>query len=161
MPNPRKDQKIRPATGVKVKSKKAQQPAPRPQKAKQVVPDVASPNAELPPPTEDAARILGQLNSAKDGLLTAMLEFGKLLKDSKLPENRSEEDKRKEQNSVINLMRAAGNVEQFSPTEGVLGVATFAVRQALALRDAGNRLAYDLYKLDQRVKELEKGNEEG
>lgn len=133
----------------------------KPSAPAQVVPNVNPGAQEIPPPTEDAARILQQLNSAKEGLLGSMKDFGALLKDSKLPENRSLEEKRHEQNVVVNLMHAASVVEQLSPTEGVLGVATFAVRQALSLRDAGNRLAYDLYKLEQRVKELEKTDGEG
>lgn len=162
MTDRRKEKPIRPATGIKINQRK---PTPKPKSPaapKQVIPDVRpDPTEEIAPPTEDAARTLGQLNRAKENLLASMKEFGALLKDSKLPENRSEEDKRREQAAVIGLMQAAGQVEALSPTEGVLAVATYAVRQALSLRDAGNRLAYDVYKLEKRIEELEKQSEEG
>ncbi len=155
-----KNKEIRPARGVKIQQNKQAPPAvtSRPPRVIQnVVPEV--PLDELAPPTEEAARVLNELNKVKENLLNSMKEFSLILRDSKLPENRTMEEKRHEQNVVLNLMGSAGAVEKLSLNEGVLGVAVFAVRQALALRDAGNRLAYQVYQLEQRIAKLEKANE--
>jgi len=155
-----RNKEIRPARGVKIQPRKTIAETPSQIKPTRVVSNVipSAPIEELPPPSEDAARVLNELNRAKEGLLVGMKEFSALLKDSKLPENRSLEDKRNEQNVVLNQMHAAGEVEKLSPQEGVLGVAIFAVRQALSLRDAGNRLAYEIYQLAQRIEKLERSN---
>ena len=51
-------------------------------------------------------------------------------------------------------MTAAIAMESLSPDEGLLGMATLAVRQGLSLRDAGNRLAYELEQTRRELKAL-------
>lgn len=148
---------------MKIKPK-AEPRAARPQPVPaQVVQGVAPDNGanEIEPPTEEATRILVQLNAAKEKLLQGMKDFGTILRNNTLPNNKSIEEKRTEQAVVIDLMRAAETVETLSPREGILGVAIFAVRQSLSLRDAGNRIAYELHKLQQRVEKLEKEESDG
>lgn len=148
------EKKIRPATGIKIKSKKEEISHP-----KKVIPNVNTPIQEIEPPTEESARVLGQLQEYKNRLLKSMKDFGALMKVSKLPENKSEEEKKIEQNVIMELLSAAASVETLSPMEGALGVAVFAVRQSLSLRDAGNKLAYEVYQLEQRIKKIEGKND--
>ena len=59
-----------------------------------------------------------------------------------------------ERAAITELVTSAIAMENLSPGEGLLGMATLAVRQGLALRDAGNRLAHELDQLRREVKTL-------
>ncbi len=149
-------QDIRPAKGgVKIQKK------PRPEKRQQLQPKVVQdvkpdiPVENLPPPTDEAIRFVTQLNEAKQGLIDAMQEFNKLLKNRKLAENRSIKENEEEQSAVNQLALAAVAVEGLNPGEGLLGICILAVRQALVLRDAGNTLAYETYQLREKIVALE------
>jgi hypothetical protein len=137
---------------VKLKSKR-----PRPEKKhpRKVERDVVIPQGEVSPPTEHAADLLAQLSDAKVNLVSAMKDFNKLVAATTLPENKSENDKKNEQSVIQNLVISVRGVEVLSPTEGVLGMCVFAVRQALSLRDAGNKLAYEFHKLSKRIDQIE------
>jgi hypothetical protein len=84
-----------------------------------------------------------------------MQEFNKLLKNRKLAENKSIKENEEEQNAVNQLAVAAIAVENLNPGEGLLGVCILAVRQALALRDAGNVLAFEIYQLKEKIAALD------
>lgn len=149
-----RNKEIRPAKGVKTQQNKPTQSAAKPVRVIQnVAPEV--PLDELAPPTEEAARVLNDLNKVKESLLNSMKEFSSILRDSKLPENKTMEEKRHEQNVVLNLMGAASAIERLSPNEGVLGVAVFALRQSLSLRDAGLKIGYDIHILSNKLNNLE------
>lgn len=153
----KKDPKdVRPAKGgVKIQKKPRPVPQQQPQQSKvirDVRPDV--PVGELPPPTDDALQFMARLNEAKQDLIDAMQGFNKLLKNRKLAENRSVKENEEEQEAVGRLAQAAVAVENLNPGEGLLGVCILAVRQALALRDAGNELAYQTSLLEEKIAAL-------
>lgn len=112
------------------------------------------PAEELPMPTDEAIRIEAQALAANQDLIQSMKEFNQLLNNSVLPENRSIKEKEYEQKVTSNLTLAAQAVDRFEPGKGSLALGTFAVRQALLLRDAGNRLAYEIELLKNEIKEM-------
>lgn len=149
---------IRPAKGgVKIQKKPRPAQQPKQQAQPKVEQDVKppAPLESLPPPTDEAVRFMTQLNEAKQGLIDAMQEFNKLLKNRKLAENKSVKENEEEQGVVNQLAVAAIAVESLNPGEGLLGVCILAVRQALALRDAGNALAYEVHQLKEKIAALE------
>lgn len=103
--------------------------------------------------TDEAARMLGDLNNARQEYMTAMKDFNSLLNSKVLPENRSTDDKNKENDIIKRLVLTAQKVEELTGNSGdaILGMCVFAVRQSLSLRDAGNRLAYELSLLKKEV----------
>lgn len=84
-----------------------------------------------------------------------MKDFNDLLKIRTLSENKTEDDKRKEQDVVGQLAMAALNVDELSPKEGLLSLCILAIRQALSLRDAGNELVFKMVQLENRLKKIE------
>lgn len=152
---------IRPAKGgVKLKPKNPRPPKPKQQQERQVVqgvqppPDVPLENLE--PPTEEAARMISQINEAKKNLIESMRGFSRLLNDSKLPENRSEREKQEETLIINELIRSAQTVERLEPGEGMMSLCVFATRLSLSLRNAGNKLAHKNHLLERRIEQLEK-----
>ena len=141
--------------GVKLKRKENKK-SPKEQRSPEVITNAAPdrPGEELPIPSEEAMRIEAQALAANQDLIKYMREFNHLLSRSVLPENRSIKDKEYEQKAISNLTMAAQSVDRFEPGKGSLALSTFAVRQALLLRDAGNRLAYEIELLKDEVKQL-------
>jgi hypothetical protein len=148
---------IRPASGgVKLKSRKPRPPKKPPvERPPRVVKDVASPQADLPPPTEEAARLVSEANAARTELMEAMRRINReVMSSSVLPENRSVEQEQSEKDAVHALCNAAIALERLNPGEGLLGMATLAVRQGILLRDAGNRLAYGMKLMERELNGL-------
>jgi hypothetical protein len=110
----------------------------------------------LEPPTEEAARLVSQINNAKKALIDSMRSFNRLLNDSKLPENRSEREKQEETLIINELIRSVQAIEKLQPSEGVMSLCVFATRLSLSLRNAGNKLAHQNYLLEKRIEQLEK-----
>jgi len=149
---------IRPARGVKLKSKapRPEKPKPeRPRRISDVQPDVSAEQRE--PPTEDAIKFISQLNNAKQELVGTMKEFSKLLRIKTLSSNSSSKEKEHENRVIDELIRAAITVDRINAgqNEGVLSLSVFAARLSLLLRNAGNELAYEVKKLSDRVAVLE------
>jgi hypothetical protein len=71
-----------------------------------------------------------------------------------LPENKSIEQNRADMEAVQALCDAAIALDSFNPGEGLLGMATLAVRHGIMLKDARNRLAYDMALLKREIKGL-------
>lgn len=138
---------IRPARGVKLKRKIKKT---KEELDKRVVENVQGEQGEV---TDEAARMLGDLNNARQEYMTAMKDFNSLLNSKVLPENRSTDDKNKENDIIKRLVLTAQKVEELTGNSGdaILGMCVFAVRQSLSLRDAGNRLAYELSLLKKEV----------
>lgn len=153
---------IRPAgKGVKQATRKPAAPSPQPARP-QVVKNVLPPAAEnLPPPSEEAARVVIENNRAKAALIEAIKGVNRLMNRQVLPENRSVKENDEERAAITELVTSAIAMENLSPGEGLLGMATLAVRQGLALRDAGNRLAYELEQLRREVKSLRDAANQG
>lgn len=156
---------IRPASGgVKIKAKKKKQQRNEAQDFRRQKPEPArverdvmpAPREELPPPTAAAAEVASKSKRAQEALIERMRGINRLMNSQVLAENRSLREQEEERSAVQALVQAAMNIERLSPGEGILGVATLAVRQGLSLRDAGNRLGYHIHQLEQRVKKLEK-----
>jgi hypothetical protein len=119
-----------------------------------VVRDVQPPAGDLPPPTEEAARIVIEGNRAKETLIEAIRNVNRLMNRQVLPENRSVKENDEERAVVAALVEAAIGMEALNPGEGLLGMVTLAVRQGLSLRDAGNRLAHELERVRRELAEL-------
>jgi len=153
----KKLEEIRPAKGaVKLKNKPRKPPEERRPPEVQTGAAKDRPGQELPPPTEDASKIVMRLNELRQDLMSSMREFNELMKDGKLPENRSVKEKTNEQDVISRMVSAAGEIDRFSRGEGSLAVCIFAVRVALSVRDAGNHLAYKIHQLEEKVNDLEK-----
>jgi hypothetical protein len=114
-------------------------------------------NQQIEPPTEEAAKLISKLNNAKQELISVMREFGKLLNVKTLPSNKSDKEKEHESRIIDELIRAAITVDRINPEqqEGVLSLSVFAARLSLLLRDAGNKLAYEVQTLNNRLCVLE------
>lgn len=144
---------IRPAKGVKLQKKP---------KEKTIVQDVKSdvPLESLPPPTEDATKMVLKLNASKENLMDSIRSFNKLLSNKTLPENKSAAEKEVEQKVITQLTKAAIDIEEFSPGEGLFALCILALRQSLSLRDAGNALAYKVKQLEERLPKTEEESSE-
>lgn len=156
-----------------VKFKRRQRPRKKegevpPLERRQVRKNVMPPPAgEMPPPSEEAMAVAVQNNNAQSRLLEAMKSVNRLMAVRVLSDNRSIQSMEEEKAVVQELVQAAMGVEELSPGEGLLGMATLAIRQGLSLRDAGNRLAYELHRTQEelqtmrrQIKELMDGKEE-
>ena len=142
---------IRPAgKGVKQAARKPAVPAPQPVRP-QVIKNVQPTTDSFPPPSEEAARAVIENNRAKAALIEAIKGVNRLMNRQILPENRSVKDNDEERAAITELVTSAIAMESLSPGEGLLGMATLAVRQGLTLRDAGNRLAYEFGQLRREV----------
>ena len=119
-----------------------------------IIQDV-KPVGDLEPPTEEAMRLIAQSSASKDSLMISMRDFNGLLKIRTLVENKTEEERKKEQEIVSKLAQAALAVEDLSPKEGLLSMCILAVRQALSLRDAGNEIAHRIVQIENRIKKIE------
>jgi hypothetical protein len=144
-----KKPEIRPARGaVKLKNKECLPKEPEVQDKPIVVQGTESrPNEADSAPSEEAIRIVNELSKYKAEFTSSMRAFNSLLNISILPENKSQADLTNEQNVINKLIRDAMNVDSLSPGEGMLGLCILALRQGLMLRDAGNKLAYEVHKL--------------
>jgi len=144
--------------GVKKRPKKpkpkAQPPEylQRPKIQRDIMP---APRGEIDPPTEEAVRVMRRNNQAQGRLMESMKAINRLMGSTVLPENRSVQQEQEEKVSVGELVAAAMAMEKLSPGEGILAMATLAVRQGLSLRDAGNRLAYRLAEMEKRLVDAE------
>lgn len=119
--------------------------------------DVMPPPAgEMPAPSEEAVSVAVQDNRAQSRLLEAMRSVNRLMAVRVLSDNRSVQDSDDEKQVVQELVQAAMAVEELSPGEGLLGMATLAIRQGLSLRDAGNRLAYELHRTREELQIMRK-----
>lgn len=110
----------------------------------------------LEPPTEEAARLVTQINNAKQTLIESMRGFSRLLNDAKLAENRSEREKQEETLIINELIRSVQAVERLEPGEGMMSLCVFATRLSLSLRNLNNKLSHKNHLLEQRVSQLEK-----
>jgi hypothetical protein len=151
---------IRPAGGgVKMRSKNPALPKPKQQEPRvmqnvQPPPNTSAENLE--PPTEEAARLISQINNAKQALIEAMRGFSRLLGDLTLPENRSERGKQEETLIINELIRSVQAVEQLERGEGLMSLCVFATRLSLSLRNTSNKLSHKIYILEKRIEQLEK-----
>jgi hypothetical protein len=111
--------------------------------------------------SEEAAHIVLESNRARDRFNDSIRGVNRLMTRQVLPENRSGKENEEEKGVIAELVNAAIAMENLSPMEGLLGMAILAVRQGLSLRDAGNRLAYELEQLKLEVKSLKLGKADG
>ena len=116
-----------------------------------------SPNEQTEPPTEEAVKFISKLNNAKQELVSVMREFSRLLNIKTLPVNKTDKEKEHESRIIDELIRAAITVDRINPeqSEGVLSLSVFAARLSLLLRNAGNELAYEVQKMNDRISVLE------
>jgi hypothetical protein len=123
-----------------------------------VVPETSA--EQIEPPTEDAIKFITKLNNAKQELIGTMKEFNKLLSIKTLPINKSSKEKEHENRVIDELIRAAVTVDRINAgqNEGVISVSVFSVRLSLLLRNAGNELAHEVQRLNERISALEAGD---
>lgn len=110
----------------------------------------------MPPPTEEAIKIMSKINAARQQLVQSMQSFNRILSSCVLPENRSVSEKDAEKEIISNMTKAASEIDKYSNGEGTLALSIFAVRQAIFFRDAGNKLAYEISELKRHIEILEK-----
>lgn len=115
-----------------------------------------NPPENIEPPTKEAVEIVERIKKAKEALLLAMRNFNSLLNDTKLLENKSENDKGVEANVINELIRASQEVEFLQPGEGVMSLCIFATRLSLSLRNSHNKIAHKNYLLEKRIENIEK-----
>lgn len=133
---------IRPAKGVKIKNKTQEVNVPE-----QVEPKVVQnvqPTGEPAAPTSAGLQINFMVIEAREKLIKAMKDFNRILANNVLTENKSIKDKEEEQQVIDDLTGSAQIIDKFSDGEGTLALCIYAIRQSLLLRDAGNRLAYEI-----------------
>lgn len=119
----------------------------------QVIPNISQDNlqTDITSPTEDAIKIAAQINDSRQRLVQAMKNFNQILSKRVLPENRSSTEKEEEQSIISELTAAALEIDRFSRGEGTLALSIFALRQTIFLKDAGNRLAYEIEELKKKI----------
>ena len=145
----KKPEEIRPAKGaVKIKQKKLEK--------KEVVQNVEQdrPGQELPPPTEEAGRVVAELNKLNQEFILLARDFNKLVNDSVLPENKTETSKDHEREVINKLSQTAIKIENLSPASGLLSLSILNLRYVLSLRDAGNKLARKIHILENSKQNL-------
>lgn len=119
-----------------------------------MIKNVQSPTEPIPPPSEESAKVVIEFAKTKNSLMEAIKGVNRLMNRQILPENKSVKENDEERVALTELVNAAIAMEMLSPGEGLLGMATLAVRQGLSLRDAGNRLAYELGQVRQELNTL-------
>jgi len=156
---------IRPATkGVKLKPRRRpkrkqevqdfRRPDPPKARVERDVMPPPPPSEPLPSPTPEAMAVAAKSKRAGERLRETMAAVNRLMNIRVLASNRSVKEQEEERRVVKELAQAAVGVEALVPGEGILGMATLAVRQGLALRDAGNELAYQVHLLEEKVARL-------
>lgn len=121
---------------------------------------VEAPQGKTPDPTEDAVKMVARLNEAKQTLMENMKEFNKILNNNVLSENKSVKENEQEQLVINNLVKSALVVDNLNNGEGLLALCVLSIRQGLSLRDAGNRLAYQIDQLKKEIKQLKDSSPE-
>jgi hypothetical protein len=115
------------------------------QEQSQIQTNVSATNDEMP--TDEALKISAKVNLLNQDLILTMKEFNGLLSSKTLPENKSVKEKEKENLLIKDLINIAKEINQYTSGEGTLALVIFLIRQNLLLRDAGNRLAYEIKQL--------------
>jgi len=112
------------------------------------------------PPTEDALKISAKINELNKNLILTMKEFNNILSSKILPENKSLVEKERENNLIKEMVNLAKEIDYYATGEGTLALVIFLIRQNILLRDAGNRLAYEisLFKNLSAPKDIEDAN---
>ena len=122
-----------------------------PQKEKpKVIPDVPAPK-EQELPSEESIRIEQKLIRLREQMATQMKEFNDLFKLKILLENKTQDDKRRETAVFEGLISQFNKSNELSPDEGTISLLILCLRHLLSLRDAGNKLAYQVYILEKEV----------
>lgn len=143
--------------GVKLKSKRTKKKEnvqlSKPTIKKNVTPFA---NEEISLPSQEAVNLESKNIDSQSRLIKAMKSINRLMNVQTLPENKSYKQSEEEKKFVSELVSAVMEIETISPSEGIIAMATLAIRQGLSLRDAGNRLAYNLKLIDKRISNLER-----
>lgn len=117
------------------------------QEKPQIVPDVPAPEVQEAP-SEESIRIEQKLIRLRDEMGAKMREFNVLFNNNILPKNKSQEIKDNE-NAIFNgLINQFNLLNDLSPNEGTISLLVLCLRHLLSLRDAGNKLAYQVYLLE-------------
>lgn len=111
-------------------------------------------NQGIPPA---AASVQQDLARRKQELEAAFKDFHKLVAKKVLEKNKSPAMKNTEKQIVDRLVHAAVALDHINVGEGILSLASIAIREQLIVRDRVNELEYELYKLIREVENLKKG----
>ena len=109
----------------------------------------------IPPATFDV-----QQNYAKKKkeLEVAFKEFHQLVGKKVLEVNKSPAAKKTELETINTLVKAAQALDNINVGEGILALASIAIREQLIVRDRVNELEYELCKALKDIEELKKAN---
>jgi hypothetical protein len=151
MADKRDPKTIKPIKGVKIKRR---EPKEIVKQDPQIIQNVEPPE-NAGPPTDEARLLVKKIEEVKMALVGAMQDFNKLLTDRKLPQNKSIQENENEQNVLGILVKHVLELEELNPKEGLLSMCVLSLRQSLALRDAGNNMAYRVQELNIKLSALE------
>ena len=122
-----------------------------PQKEKpKVIPDVPTPK-EQELPSEESIRVEQKLIRLREQMGAQMKEFNDLFKLKILLENKTQDDKKQETAVFNGLINQFNKSNELSPDEGTISLLVLCLRHLLSLRDAGNKLSYQVYVLEKEV----------
>lgn len=92
----------------------------------------------------------------KKELELAFKEFHELVSNKVLSQNKSAGVKNTEKQTVDRLVKAAVALDNINVGEGILALATIAIREQLIVRDRVNTLEYEMLKLARDFEEFKK-----
>lgn len=92
----------------------------------------------------------------KQDLEVAFKEFHDLVRSKTLDKNKSPALKKTEMNAINNLVKASQALDNVNVGEGILALASIAVREHLIIRDRVNELEYEIVQALKEIKELKK-----
>lgn len=96
-------------------------------------------------------------NNKKKELEEAFKQFHVLVKSKVLDKNKSPALKKTEMHTINNLIKASQALDNINIGEGILALASIAVREHLVLRDRVNELEWEFVKLLKEVRESKSG----
>ncbi len=95
----------------------------------------------------------------KQELAEAFKAFHELVSNKVLEQNKSPALKNTEKQVVDRLVKAAVALENVNIGEGILSLASIAIREQLVVRDRVNELEYELLLLKREVEKMKKSGE--
>lgn len=108
-----------------------------------------------PEMTPERVKKSAELNAAKDKLTQAVLEYRGLLKDTTLPRNQSQDQKKYRNRVLHDLNSYAGDLEELNVGEGIFSLAFLALHSIVLMNDEINELKFNNFMLYKKVKALQ------
>ncbi len=114
-------------------------------------------NAQIQPP-QASFDVQQDYERRKKELERSFKEFHRLVGKKVLDTNKSPEVKKAELAVVNDLVKAAQSLDNVNVGEGILALASIAIREQLIVRDRVNQLEYELCKALKDISDLKAAN---